>query len=81
MRLYTLYLRPLGEVTLHLNTTLISGCNIFVAGYTRNHERIDFKLDKLCYLEDSPDDYGYCHIVSYTKGGTSILCNTYKPLM
>lgn len=79
--LYTLYLRPLGEVTLHTQTASFSGRNIFMTGYNGNNERIHFKMDKFCYLEDLPCDYGYCHIISYTKGSETKLCNVYKPLM
>lgn len=79
--LYTLHIRPLGEVTLSLDSINISGKNIFITGYDDNRNHIDFTLDKLCYLEDSPYDYGYCHIVAYRKNGVSTQCNVYKPLM
>lgn len=81
MRLYTLYLRPLGEITLHLDTVSFSGRNIFMNGYDSNHERILFTFDKFNYPEDVPSDYGYCHITSYMKGGICTPCNTYKPVM
>ena len=79
--LYTVHIRPLGEVTLCLDTITISGFYIFIVGYNDNKDRINFTLDRLCYLEDSPYDYGYCHIVSYSKDGVSTQCNVYKPLM
>lgn len=79
--LYTLHIRPLGEVILHLDSISIDGFKIFITGYDNDHNRIDFTMDKLCYLEDSPDDYGYCHIISYVKGGVHTACNVYKPLM
>lgn len=79
--IYTLFMQPLGEVHLHLDSTIIDGFNIFITGYDDDHNRIDFTMDRLCYLEDSPCDYGYCHIVSYVKGGVFATCNVYKPLM
>ena len=78
--MYTLHLSPLGEVTLHLDTVHISGFNIYLTGYDDDNNRIDFTMDKLCYLEDIPYDFGYCHILSYTKNGISTPCNIYRSL-
>ena len=78
--MYTLYMSPLGEITLDLDSIRISGFNIYVAGYDNDRERIDFTMEKICYLEDIPYGFGYCHILSYTKDGISTPCNIYRSL-
>lgn len=78
--LYALYIRPLGEVILHLDSISIDGFKIFITGYDNDHNRIDFTMDKMAYLEDSPCDCGYCHIVSYVKNGITTPCNIYRAL-
>ena len=78
--MYTLYLQPLGEVTIHLDTIRISGYFIYIIGYDDDHNPIEFIMDKLCYLEDCPYDYGYCHIVSYVKHGIKTFCDKYMSI-
>lgn len=78
--MYTMHLSPFGEIILHLNTIHILGFNIYISGYDSNHNRIDFIMRKICYPEDSPFGWGYCHIVSYADNGTTTECDTYQSI-
>lgn len=78
--MYTMYLQPLGEITLDLSTIRISGFFIYVTGQDDHHNTIEFTMDKLCYLEDDPYDYGYCHIVAYVKQSIKTFCDIFKSL-
>ena len=78
--MYTMYLQPLGEITLDLSTIRISGFFIYVDGYDDKHNGIKFTLNKLCYLENDPYDYGYCHIISYTNGNKTTFCDIFLSL-
>lgn len=74
--LYTLYAPILGEITLHLSTATFSGRNIFMDGYDRHKERIQFTFDKFTH-PDSYSECGFCHMTSYVKGGSYTPCNQY----
>lgn len=78
--LYTMHLQPIGTITLYLDSTFISGFNTYITGYDNNHNPIYFIMDKFCYLDQYPDDYGYCHIVSYEMNGVCTPCNIYRAL-
>lgn len=78
--MYTLYLSPLGEITLHLDTIHISGFNIYLTGYDDDKVPIDFVMRKIKYLDSDNENFGYCHIISYTRNGVSTSCNIYRSL-
>ena len=76
--IYALYIKPFGVVTLHLDTVVISGFNLYVTGYDCNKSRIDFVMNKFTFLEDDVYDCGYCRIKQYTKDGVTTTCNIYQ---
>lgn len=78
--LYCIYMRPLGKVVLRLDTIKISGFFTYITGYDEDHNRIDFVMDRMRYLDDYDADCGYCHIVSYTTNGVTVPCNCYQAL-
>lgn len=78
---YTLHLPlPLGEVVLHLDTMRISGFYHYVTGYDLDRNPIHFVMDRFAWIGDVIYEYGYCHIVSYSKGGIVTPCNVYQSL-
>ena len=78
--LYTIYLPIFGEIRLHLDTLQINGRLHYVTGYDDDHNRIDFAMDRFSWLEDHFNEYGYCHIVSYTKDSVTVPCSIYRSL-
>lgn len=78
--MYTVYLPIVGEVILHLATIHISGFNIYIAGYDEEHNRIDITMDKIVYPVNKLYDCGWCHILSYTMHGKTVLCNFYRSI-
>ena len=78
--LYTIYPVELGRVLLHMDTVQFSGFLTKVVGYDDDRNPIYFEMDKVCYLDDYIVDYGYCHIVSYTKFGVRTECDIYQSL-
>ena len=78
--MYTLYVPALGEVTLDLDSIFLRGHLFYIIGYDDSHSRVEFIIDKLSCLEDYYHDYGYCHILSYTKDGVTTHCNLYRSL-
>ena len=79
--LYAIHTAELGKVMLHTKTMSFHDKNIHITGYDDDDNQISFVLDKICYLEDYfSSDYGYCHIVSYTKDGVCTKCNMYQSL-
>lgn len=78
--MYTLYLLPIGEVSLYFSTVRISGYHIYISGRDQQHNQVDLVLDKLCYPDILPGNCGYCHILSYTVNGNTTKCNLYRAL-
>lgn len=78
--MYTLYFPSLGEITLDLDTIFLCGHIFHIIGYDDSHSRIKFTMDKLSCLEEYYYDYGYCHIISYTKDGVTVPCSFYHAL-
>lgn len=78
--MYTLYIPTVGEVILRFATIRISGHKVYISGYDEEHNRLDFVLDKLVYPDDHHQDFGYCHIISYTMRGKTVPCNYYKSI-
>ena len=77
---YTIYSEEFGHITLHMYTIHISGFHTYITGYDEDKKPVNFVMDKLCYLDDYITDYGYCHIISYTKDGVCTKCNLYQSL-
>ena len=78
--MYTLYLPKVGEVILRFATIHISGSKVYISGHDEDKTQIDFVLDKLTYPDDHHQDFGYCHIISYTMQGKTVPCNYYKSI-
>ena len=78
--MYTVYVPDLGEVWLDLDSLVLLGHIFHIIGRDDSRSRIEFVIDKLSCLEDYYNDYGYCHILSYTKDGVMTPCNLYCSL-
>ena len=78
--MYTLYLQPLGEVTLYLDSIRISGFFVYMQGRDDANNIIDFTFDRLQFPDDTTYDFGYCHITEFIKCGTKTPCNIYRCL-
>ena len=78
--MYTMYLPAIGEVVLHFATIRFDGFKIYISGYDEDHNRVDFTLDRLIYPENSPEDCGYCHIVSYNTKGQTVPYSSYHSI-
>ena len=78
--MYTLYLQPLGEVTLYLDSIRINGFFVYMQGKDDANNLIDFTMDRLQFPDDAAYDFGYCHITEYTKCGVQTKCNIYRCL-
>lgn len=80
MMVYTINTKELGRIILHEDTIVRRGRIIYMLGYDDKHTPIRFVIDKMCHTNDYVLDYGYCHIVSYTKDGVCTECNMYQSL-
>lgn len=78
--MYTMYLQPLGELTLHLDTMHVKGALIHVTAQDQHHNAINIALSKLICPDDSPYGFGYCRVASYEYGDLVIHCDELKLL-
>lgn len=77
---YLMRTQVLSNVVLYLETIQISGFFVYISGYDDDRNQINFVMDRFIFPEDITYDYGYCHIVSYTKNGITTMCNLYQSL-
>lgn len=78
--MYTMYIPELGEVNVRVNDLHKIGNKTYLLGYDATHTRVRFTVDKIRVPKDQPNDCGFCHITSYTKGDKVTQCNIYKAL-
>lgn len=78
--MYTLHIRSLGRIILHISTMYVCGAMIHVSGHDDDNNIISFIMDRFICPDDSYYEYGYCHIVSYIKDGILTACNAYSSI-
>ena len=72
--MYSIYLRPIGEIVVNLATLHIRDAFLHITGHDRNNRTISLCMDRFVCPDDNPNDFGYCKIVSYTMNGTTTPC-------
>ena len=78
--LYTINHKDLGEVVLHMDTACRANGYLYVLGYDKKGAITRFVIDKICHASDRILDYGYCHIIAYSRNGICTECNCYQSL-
>lgn len=78
--MHTLYIRPIGEITLHLDSMYVQGIYLYISGYDTRNNCILFAMNKFSCLDDYLTGYGYCNIAFYIKNNIKTPCNLYVSL-